>query len=143
MFIKIKYDLEAQSAGLEFIPFENKDGMKNLDEEKEDTSSVEVFNLEQNMTKLDVEEVPTEVENEMSAVEKDESSSMFEMIEARKSVNLKKGTEIRFRGVELHENTATVRVTTLTLTVQCVRCKNRDEMPNVKEKYAFVIYCIY
>ena len=59
---------------------------------------------------------------------------MFDMIDARKSGNSKRGTEIRFRGMELHENTATVRATSLTFTVQCSRCKNREEMPNVKER---------
>ena len=72
--------------------------------------------------------------NEKKIALKEDTSEMFEMIEARKSGNSKKGTEIRFRGMELHENTATVRVTSMSFTVQCGRCKNREEMPNVKEK---------
>lgn len=67
--------------------------------------------------------------------EEETTSKMFDMIAARKLVTSKKGTEVRFRGMELDENTATVRVTSLTFTVQCSRCKNREEMPNVKEKY--------
>ena len=73
--------------------------------------------------------------DEEKVPEKEETSAMFEMVEARKTGVSKKGTEIRFRGLELHENSATVRVTSLNFTVQCVRCKNREEMPNVKEKY--------
>ena len=73
-------------------------------------------------------------DNEKKIPLKEDTSEMFKMIEARKSGNSKKGTEIRFRGMELHENTATVRVTSMSFTVQCGRCKNREEMPNVKEK---------
>ena len=82
-------------------------------------------------------------DNEKKVPGKEDASAMFDMIEARKSGNSKKGTEIRFRGMELHENTATVRVTSLTFTIQCGRCKNREEMPNVKEKYVHFTVHLY
>ena len=77
-------------------------------------------------------------DSEKSGSKNEDTSAMFEMIEAKKFGSSKKGgTEVRFRGMELHENTATVRGTSLTFTVQCGRCKNREEMSNVKEKYVY------
>lgn len=80
-----------------------------------------------------VEKKGESIEGHVDTIGTEETLVMFEMIESRKASNSKKGTEVRFRGLELHENTATLQVTSLTFTVQCCRCKNREEIVGVKE----------
>lgn len=67
----------------------------------------------------------------------DNGNVMFQRNNAEKPCNSRKGTQIRFEGMELHENTATVRIKSLFFTVQCGRCKNREEISNVMEKYVY------
>lgn len=77
------------------------------------------------------------IENETAI--NDDTSAMFEMIETRKLSTSRTGTQIRLRGLDLHENTATVKATSLTFTVQCSRCKNREELSNVTMKYVHFV----
>ena len=150
--------MQARSAGLEFITFDNDDNNETSHGKKQlETQDNEIPNMEDKEDpKLDYEKDNSELsvlqinngeggdvgrdsgdgdDDEKKEAGKEDPSVMFGMVEARKTGISKKGTEIRFRGMDLHENTATVRVTSLNFTVQCGRCKNREEMPNVKEKY--------
>lgn len=146
--------MQARSAGLEFITFDNDDNNETSHGNKQlETQDNEIPNMEDKEDpKLDYKKDNSElsvlqiidgegtddgcdVGDEKKEAGKEDPSVMFEMVEARKTGISKKGTEIRFRGMDLHENTATVRVTSLNFTVQCGRCKNREEMSNVKEKY--------
>lgn len=119
---QIKYEVLARSSGLEFITFDKPkvDGIEELNNQKSDEL----------ITPTEVVSSKTENEGKI-----DDSNVIMKMVESAKMFPSKKGTEIRFRGMDLHENTATVRVTSISLTVQCSRCKNRADMPNVKEKY--------
>ena len=159
--------MQARSAGLEFITFDNDDNNETSHGNKQlETQDNEIPNMEDKEDpKVDYEKDNSELsvlqinygeggddgcddgdvgrdsgdddgdDDEKKESGKEDPSVMFGMVEASKTGIAKKGTEIRFRGMDLHENTATVRVTSLNFTVQCGRCKNRDEMPNVKEKY--------
>lgn len=119
---QIKYEVLARSSGLEFITFDKPkvDGIEELNNRKSDEL----------ITPTEVVSSKTENEGKI-----DDSNVIMKMVESAKMFPSKKGIEIRFRGMDLHENTATVRVTSISLTVQCSRCKNRADMPNVKEKY--------
>lgn len=153
--------MQARSAGLEFITFDNDDDKTSHGNRESETQDNEISNVEdEEDTKLEYVKDNSEIgmmqikdgdgsddgcddgdrDSGLDGDEKEEAgnedtSVMFEMVEGRKTGVSKKGTEIRFRGMDLHENTATIRVTSLNFTVQCGRCKNREEMPNVKEKY--------
>ena len=144
---KIKFDVEARSAGLEFITFDTKDASNNKTDYGNEESEIEIqetsyqeFNEDSNQecenitAGLGAAQITNDGDGGGNEENTEARSEMFEMIEAKKYGNSKKGTEIRLRGMDLHENTATVRITSLTLTVQCSRCKNREEMANVKEK---------
>lgn len=47
-----------------------------------------------------------------------------------------RGTEIRFKGLELSENTSTLRTETVTLTVECLKCKTKTDMKTDKSRYS-------
>ncbi|XP_028406973.1 uncharacterized protein LOC114529384 isoform X2 [Dendronephthya gigantea] len=139
LFTKALKQVEAQAAGLQFITFDNKVVGGSSKEETELSNPNDKQDLESNLE--NVKTSASQFDAEDKEVDSKPESVMFEMIEAKKTHNSKKGTEIRFQGMELHENTATVRIKSLFFTVQCGRCKNKEEMPNCMENMQMVLPC--
>jgi len=52
--------------------------------------------------------------------------------------NKPRGTEIRFKGLELCENTSTLRTELVTLTVECAKCKTKTDMKAEKSRYGML-----
>lgn len=154
---QIKFDVEAKSAGLEFIPFEFQDDGEGSVKTTADANIcmchdmqenyVDTSELENKLNKETIESVTAETEStdcaegSIDTIQIEKASVMFEMIESKKVSNSKKGAEVRFHGLELHKNTATVQVTSLAFTVQCRRCKNREEIVDVKENKNVSVVC--
>lgn len=46
----------------------------------------------------------------------------------------KKGTEIKLKGLELSENTSTIRANTIALTLECARCKGREDHQTISSR---------
>ncbi|XP_071965329.1 uncharacterized protein [Antedon mediterranea] len=138
---KYKRCLDAKAAGFEFIPHKEKvetteESSSVLNEVKEDkkeeTVDEEDKNDEDDIEENDSEEGETEEEESDESEEEEERNTVKyrqRSIEQNQNIDpQRKGTELRFKGLEIGDGYGTLSVKTLSLIIQCERCKHRTDI---------------
>ncbi|XP_077988959.1 uncharacterized protein LOC144443367 [Glandiceps talaboti] len=126
---KYKMEIVAEAAGFEFIPFEQLQGQQTSSQDEND--DIDEEENQRNLTDVGLQ--PNRViDGGMMiadlAINQEDRVPQSDRKEKKSERNEHRGTEIRLRGLELTENTATLTCTKISLSIQCLRCKGKSDV---------------
>ncbi|XP_033121836.1 uncharacterized protein LOC117120854 isoform X2 [Anneissia japonica] len=144
---KYKRCLDAKAAGFEFIPHKEKTENTETCPVVEESNEKEQIKEEDNGELIDendddeeessggesgsCEEDADEVSDESSEEEEERNTAKYRQRSIEQGSDIdpqRKGTELRFKGLEMGDGYGTLVVRKLALTVQCERCKHRTDV---------------
>lgn len=143
---KVKRNVEAKAAGIEFVPYEHLPGSQNSDVQDNadavENDEKQTSNTSEEQNCLDSSDIKfiSVVETSGSGTNEDALSFHDGLLSETSNnarvtgVNMndlkqhKKGTEMKLRNLQFAENVATVVCQKLHVTLQCSRCKNYNDI---------------